>query len=151
MALIEGTYFFALNNNGSCCAFVLVDIDVFSNELFPPTRPADNSSVIGAAEVAGEITSKDVSTFFFPSTYLYFNFDPNQCCVLGFHGGDIEPGDASNGNRARFFVLNYSSRVSAGLFTGGFQDVMAHSHEVAETFTTPSKGTTTFTTTRRSG
>jgi hypothetical protein len=140
MALIEGTYFFALNNNGSCCAFVLVDIDVFSNELFPPTAPADNSTVIGAAEVSGEITTKDVSTFFFPNTYLYFNFDPNQCCVLGFHGGDIEPGDASNGNRARFFVLNYSSWISPGLFSGGFQDVTAHSHEVAETFNDPFVG-----------
>jgi hypothetical protein len=140
MALIEGTYYFALNNNGSCCAFVLADIDVFSNELFPPTSPVDNSTVIGAAEVTGEITTKDVSTFLFPNTYLYFNFDPNQCCVLGFHSGDIEPGDASNGNRARFFVLNYSSWISPGLFSGGFQDVTAHSHEVAETFNDPFVG-----------
>jgi hypothetical protein len=140
MALIEGTYFFALNNNGSCCAFVLVDNDVFANELFPPAAPPDNSTVIGSAEVAGEITTKDISTFFFPNTYLIFNFDPNQCCVLGFHGADVEPGDASNGNRARFFIVNYSSWISPGLFSGGLQDVTAHSHEIAETFNDPFVG-----------
>jgi len=139
MALIKGTYFFALNNNGSCCAFVLVDINVFVNELFPPTAPPDNSTVIGSAEVAGDITTKDISTFFFPNTYLFFNGNPNDCCVLGFHGIDLEPGDASNGNRARFFVLNYSSWTSPGLFAH-FQDVTAHSHEVAETFNDPFVG-----------
>lgn len=140
MALIEGTYFFALNNNGSCCAFVLVDAGVFQNELFPPTAPPDNSTVIGAAEVAGEVTTKDMSTFFFPNTYLYFNGNPNDCCALGFHSLDIEPGDSSNGGRTRFFVLNYSSWISPGLFKGGVQDVTAHSHEIAETFNDPFVG-----------
>ena len=140
MALIEGTYFFALNNNGSCCAFVLADDLVFENELFPATAPPDNSTVIGSAEVAGEITTKDISTFFFPNTYLYSNGNVNDCCILGFHTFDFEPGDASNGNRFRFFVLNYSSWISPGLFGGGFQDVTAHSHEVAETFNDPFVG-----------
>ncbi len=140
MTLPFGTYFYALNPDNSCCLFVLVDIGTFENELIPPTSPPDNSTVIGAAEVAGDITTKDISTFLFPNTYLYFNGDPNQCCVLGFHGVDAEVGDANNGNLPRFYVLNYSSWISPGLFNGGFQDVTAHSHEIAETFNDPFVG-----------
>jgi hypothetical protein len=57
MALIEGTYFFSLNNDGSCCAYVLVDSNVFANELFPPNT-ADNSTVIGQAEISGDDNSR---------------------------------------------------------------------------------------------
>lgn len=150
MALIAGTYFFSLNDDGSCCAFVLVDSNVFGNELFPPTAPPDNSTVIGQAEVSGAMTTKDISTFFFPNTYLYNNGNPNDCCVLGFHSFDFEPGDASNGNRTRFYVMNYSSWISPGLFADPtcaakdpencFQDVTAHSHEIAEIFNDPFVG-----------
>ena len=149
MALIEGTYFFSLNNDGSCCAFVLVDQDIFGHELFPPSTP-DNSTVIGQAEVAGSITTRDISTFLFPNTYLYAHGDPNNCCALGFHSFDFEPGNASNGNRPRFYVMNYSSWISPGLFADPncatndpencFQDVSAHSHEIAETFNDPFVG-----------
>ncbi|MGC2548793.1 MAG: hypothetical protein WA437_00970 [Candidatus Sulfotelmatobacter sp.] len=140
MALIEGTYFFSLNDNGSCCAFVLVSDVVFEDELFPPTAPPDNSTVIGAAEVGGLITTKDISTFFFPNVYLYSNDNPNDCCILGFHTFDEEPGDASNGDRLRFYVMNYSSWITPGLFSGNVQDVTAHSHEIAETFNDPFVG-----------
>src|SRR5579871_2557591 len=34
MTLLAGTYFFALNNDGSCCAFILVDEGAFINALF---------------------------------------------------------------------------------------------------------------------
>jgi hypothetical protein len=64
----------------------------------------------------------------------------NDCCVLGFHGFDVEPGDASNGNRTRYYVMNYSSWISPGFFPPGIQDVTAHSHEVAETFNDPFVG-----------
>jgi len=150
MALIEGTYFFALNNDGSCCAFVLVDSNVFANELFPPTAPPDNSTVIGQAEVSGSMKTQDISTLLFPNTYLYDNGNPNDCCVLGFHSFDFEPGDAGNGNRTRFYVMNYSSWISPGLFADPncatkdpencFQDVTAHSHEIAEIFHDPFLG-----------
>lgn len=150
MALIEGTYQFALNDNGSCCAFVLVEDSVFSNELFPPTAPPDNSTVIGQAEVSGAMTTQDISTFMFPNTYLYSNGNPNDCCVLGFHSVDFEPGDSTNGNRTRAYVMNYSSWISPGLFADPtcstndpencFQDVTAHSHEVAEIFNDPFVG-----------
>ncbi len=136
MTLIRGTYHFALNADGTCCAFVLIDYNTFNSELFPPAAP-DNSTVIGAAEVAHNITTKDMSTFLFPNAYLYKNGNPNDCCILGYHTFDVEAGDASNGNLTRFYVVNYSSWISPGLFNGGFQDVTAHSHEIAETFNDP--------------
>jgi hypothetical protein len=137
LKLLQGTYYFALNADGSCCAYVLIDYDTFSNALFPPTYPVDSSTVIGAAELSGHMTTKDVTTLLFPNAYLYFNGDPTQCCVLGFHGFDSEPGIPSNGNLDRFYVVNYSSWISPGIFGGGFQDVTALSHEMAETFNDP--------------
>jgi hypothetical protein len=140
MRIPAGRYFFALNPDGSCCAFVLVDIDKFVDLLFP-TTPTDTTTIIGAAEHAGDMRTIDYTTFLFPNTYLYFNGDPNQCCVLGFHSYDLEPGDANNGNRERRYVMNYSSWISEGLFGGGFQDVTALSHEVAESYNDPFVGT----------
>lgn len=136
MKLPFGSYFFALNADGTCCEFVLIDNDAFGNLLFP-TVATDTTTPIGAAENAGDITTKDISTFLFPNTYLFFNGDPNQCCVLGFHSFDFEPGDAANGNLQRDYIVNYSSWISPGLFNGGVQDVTALSHEMAETFNDP--------------
>jgi hypothetical protein len=139
MVLIRGTYRFALNADGTCCSFVLVDANTFVNELFPQTAPPDNSTVMGAAEVAGDITTKDISTFLFPNTFLYENNDPTQCCVVGFHTFDVEPGDASNGNQLRFYVMNYASWITPGQL-GAFQDVTALSHEMAELYNDPFVG-----------
>ena len=141
MVLIRGTYRFALNADGSCCLFVLVDANTFVNELFPSTFPFDNSTAIGSAENAGDITTKDISTFLFPNTYLYTQNDPvHHCCILGFHSLDLEPGIPSNGNLLRLYVVNYSSWISPGIFGGGFQDVTALSHELSETFNDPFVG-----------
>jgi hypothetical protein len=136
MQVPSGSYFYALKNNGTCCLYVLIDIGEFFNLLFP-ALPSDTTTPIGAAENAGDITTKDISSFLFPNTFLYFNGDPNQCCVLGFHTYDFEPGDASNGNREKRYVVNYSSWISPGLFGSSFVDVTALSHEVAETFNDP--------------
>jgi hypothetical protein len=73
----------------------------------------------------------------FPDVYLYLNGDPNQCCILGYHSYDFEPGDATNGNLPRLFVMNYSSWITPGVFLSGIQDVTALSHEVAETYNDP--------------
>jgi hypothetical protein len=143
MVLIRGTYRFALNADGSCCRFVLVDANTFTNALFPPTfNLTDTSSVMGGAEVSGDITTRDMSTFLFPDTYLYIG-NPSNCCILGFHSFDLETGDASNGFRERRFVMNYSSWITPGLFNGGFEDVTALSHEISETFNDPFVGNTT--------
>lgn len=137
MKLLRGTYQFALNADGSCCAFVLIDENTFGNALFPPTFPVDKTTVIGAAELAGDMTTKDMTTLLFPNAYLYSNGDPNQCCILGFHSFDDEPGIPANGNLERRYVMNYSSWISPGLFGGGFEDITASSHELAETFNDP--------------
>ena len=136
MLLPYGSYQFALNADGSCCSFVLVDIVKFGQLLFPATYPVDGSTTIGAAELAGDITTKDVSSFLFPNTFLYSNGNPKDCCVLGFHTYDFEPATTGNGN-LRFYVLNYSSWISPGLFGDSFQDITALSHELAETANDP--------------
>jgi hypothetical protein len=135
MVLNAGTYLFALNGDGSCCAFVLIDSAAFSNAFFPPTS-GDTTTPIGAAENAGDITTQDVSTFLFPNAYL-FEGSPSNCCVLGFHTYDFEPGDDSNGNVEKRYVLDYASWISPGLFGGGFADVTALSHEVCEIYNDP--------------
>jgi hypothetical protein len=134
MVLIRGTYRFSVNADGTL-GYVLVDFNTFVDKLFPAV-PGDTASVIGNAENAGDIKTSDLSTFLFPDTFLYFGTTAH-CCVLGFHTYDLEPGDASNGWRERRYVLNYSSWISPALFSGGFTDVAALSHEMAETFNDP--------------
>ena len=137
MSVPLGSYRFALNADGGCCAFVLIDVNEFSNLLFPPTFPVDDTTVIGAAELAGDMTTTSIATLLFQDIYLFQNGDPKQCCVLGFHSFDFEPGVPENGNLPRAYVMNYSSWISPGLFGGGFQDVAALSHEMAEIFNDP--------------
>jgi hypothetical protein len=135
MSLPAGSYYYQLKRDGRCCEYVLVDNKVFGNLLFPPI-PADTTTPIGAAENAGEITTKDISTFLFPNTYLY-DGDPGNCCVLGYHSYDYEPGDSTNGYAEKRYVLNFSSWISPGLFGDGVEDVTATSHELAESFNDP--------------
>lgn len=137
MQLNKGTYRFALNDDGTCCSVVLVDLDVFVSKLFPATTPVDATTIIGATELAGEMRTRDITTFLFPNTFLFENGDPQQCCFLGFHSYDFAPGDEKNGNLERRFVMNYSSWVSPGLFGGGVEDVTVLSHEVSETYSDP--------------
>jgi hypothetical protein len=139
LSIPRGAYYFALKSDGSCCAFVLVDIDVFSSRLFPPSA-TDTATPVGSAEKSGDITTKDISTFLFPNTYLYLKHNPNNCCVLGFHTFDYEPGDAGNGFREKRYVLNYSSWISPGLFDPGFEDITALSHEITESLNDPFVG-----------
>jgi hypothetical protein len=98
---------------------------------------AVQENALRAAEHAGDITTKDISTFLFPNAYLYVNGDPTQCCILGFHSYDLEPGGTSNGFREGRYVMNYSSWISPGFFGPGFTDITALSHELAETFSDP--------------
>jgi hypothetical protein len=135
MSLPAGSYYYQLKRDGRCCEYVLVDSKVFANLLFPPI-PADTTTPVGAAENAGEITTKDIATFLFPNTYLYEG-DPSNCCVLGYHTYDYEPGEAGNGYAEKRYVLNFSSWIGSGLFGDGVEDVTATSHELAESFNDP--------------
>ncbi len=137
LVLLRGTYRYALKPDGSCCAYILVDQNAFGNALFPATA-SDTSTPIGAAENAGDIRTKDISTFLFNSVYLYSNNDPNQCCIIGYHTYDVEPGSAANGNREKRYVLDFASWITPGVFGDtSFADVAAISHELTETFNDP--------------
>lgn len=137
MVLIRGTYRFALNADGSCCLAILVNIDNFVSALFPGL-PVTADTPIGAAELAGEMTTKDMTTLLFPSVYLYFDNNPSECCVVGFHSFDFEPGAGTNKDQFQAFVMNYSSWVQPGFFfSTDFLDVTAVSHEIAETYNDP--------------
>jgi hypothetical protein len=133
-------YQFALNADGSCCFFVLLNVNTFQNELFPSTStfPPDSSTPVGAAEAAGDITTKDVSTFFFPPAYLFIPVkNGRECCIGGFHTFDFEGGDAKNGNLPRFFVLNYSTWDQPIFLDATTLDVTGLSHEISETYNDP--------------
>jgi hypothetical protein len=138
IAVPFGSYRFALNADGSCCAFVTVDSVVFES-LFFPTDPADVTTPVGAAENAGDITPQDLSTFLLPNTFLSVGSLTN-CCILGFHTYDFEPGDVGNGNRERRFVIAVATWISPGRLNG-VEDVSALSHEIAEATNDPFVGT----------
>ena len=135
MQIPFGFWLFQADADGNIL-FALVDENVFGFLLFPETVPVDDSTPIGAAELAGDMTTKDLTTLLFNNVYL-FDSNTGGCCVLGFHSYDFEAGDKHNGNRERRFVMNYSSWISPGLFGGGFGDITATSHEINEAFNDP--------------
>ena len=116
-------YVFALNSNGTCCRFILVNEDAFLNGLVEVVVTDITNNVI---------TTKDISTFLFPNVYL-FGKDTTDCCVLGFHTYFFDPGS----DPEKRWVLNYSSWISPGLFGPSFTDVTGLSHEIAETYNDP--------------
>ncbi len=137
MTLPKGSYRFALNADGSCCSYILVDENVFGNALFPPTYPVDGTTIIGAAELAGDMTTKEIGTLLFNNVYLY-STNPDgstSCCVLGYHSYDSEPGLTATAN-PRAYVMIYASWITPGLFTG-LADITGLSHEMVETYNDP--------------
>lgn len=134
--LIRGNYSFSVNPDGTCCRFILVDINAFTAALFPATA-GDSTSPVGFAETTGLIRQNDISTFLFNNVFLYFGTTAN-CCVVGFHTYDGQPGNQANGFKEKRFVLTYASWVSPGVFRDPtFADVAALSHEMMETFSDP--------------
>jgi len=136
MTLIRGEYLFGTDANGNLAYVFVINPNVFVNKLFPQVA-TDTSTPVGAAENAGEVTTKDMSSFLFPNTFLGNPNVRGQCCILGFHTYDFEPGDPSNGNVEKRYVVNYSSWISPGLFGDAFTDITANSHEIAESFNDP--------------
>jgi hypothetical protein len=120
-------YYFALNKDGSCCSFILVDDDV-PNFLF------DNALANAVVtDITGNVvTTKDMSTFLFPNVYLYFT-DERNCCVLGYHTYFFDP----TTDPQQRWVLNYSSWITPGLFGSAFLDVTGLSHEISESYNDP--------------
>ena len=92
--------------------------------------------MLGAAENSHTIKTRDITTLLFKDVYLY-DGDPRTAASSAYHSYDVEPGDASNGNRERRYVMDYASFMSPNLFSFGFQDVTAFSHEMSELFADP--------------
>lgn len=137
MRFLPGTYRFALNEDGSCCQFVLLNWDTFLSGFSPWTYPIDDSTPVGAAELAGDITTKDLATFLLPNTFFYFSIgDRTFCCIVGDHAFDYEPG-ATSASPPRAYVINVSAWISPGLFSSDDQDIAALSHELAEIYNDP--------------
>src|SRR5262249_29294321 len=74
-------YYFSLNANGTCCRYILIEINPFIDALV---------GAIVTDIVGNVITTKDISSFLFPNTLLYFT-DRRDCCVLGFHTYFFDP------------------------------------------------------------
>lgn len=115
-------YLFALNDDGTCCAFVLLNDPAFENGLF--------NIIVNDIE-SGAITTKDISSFVFPNTLLFLG-DLTQCCVGGFHEFAYDP----SVQPVPAWVFNFSTWLSPGIVTEG-EDVTGISHELAEMFNDP--------------
>jgi hypothetical protein len=86
---------------------------------------------------AGKFTTDAFNLPLLPNTFLFsFNrTNPQQrgsCCVLGFHTYFTD--GAVPESR---WITQFASWISPGIFGGGFNDVTAISHEIAETFDDP--------------
>jgi hypothetical protein len=135
-----GAYMYTSGPHAGQVAFVLLDYDFSAELMFPSTFawPPDTSSVMGALEASGEITSHDLTTFLFPDTFWLS--DP--CCFIyaGYHDWDTEPGDVSNGSLQRYFVFAVASYYTNVFHVGrvtGIADVVGFSHEYSEALNDP--------------
>jgi hypothetical protein len=135
MVLLAGTYQFALNGDGTCCAFIVVDENTFYDALRPGF--GGPTTIIAQAITADDITTQDISTFLFPNIFLNnIGGIPNICCIVGAHDYVPAPGDQSNGFKERRYVWNWSSWVTLGLFSN-FADVAVLSAVLGNTFSNP--------------
>lgn len=85
----------------------------------------------------GNFTTNGMNLTMFPNTFLFdLNTSnpnrPGDCCVLGFHTYFLDDGFPESR-----WITQYASWISPGVFGGGFEDVTALSHELAETFGNP--------------
>ena len=138
MTVPYGKYYVGLYSDGTV-AFALVDFYTFLNLLYPATVAQQSSTIVGQEELNGTSTTQNISTYLFDNTFEY-NGTLADCCIQGFHDPDVEPGDASNGNLLRNYATIVASWITPGLYPPGLQDIIALSHEMAETFNDPFSG-----------
>jgi hypothetical protein len=136
-----GAYLYTSGPRAGQIAFVLLDEVTADQLMFPTTYswPPDTSSVMGALEASGEITTHDITTFLFPDVFWLYT-SPSIFISSGYHWWDTEPGDASNGNLQRYFIFAeapyYTNVFHVGVVTG-IQDLSALSHEYSEALNDP--------------
>jgi hypothetical protein len=130
-----GTYRAIPKPDGTCCVAILAEANELVNHLFPPTAD-DTTSVLGAAEHAGDIRPADITTVLARDVVL-FKGTLDNCCITGFHTVDVQPGTPANGNRERDFVMNFSSYSSDNFALPNVQDISTLAHEMEELFADP--------------
>jgi hypothetical protein len=133
LVLNKGTYFFALNDDGSCCLAIFVDTQTAFNAIFAVDSTDPLTTIMGAAAAAGDITTKDVSILLFNNVFL-FDFGPNDApLVPGFHNFDFQEPN-------KLYAMAFVSWVTPGLLLPPFdfvQDITGLSHELAEILNDP--------------
>jgi hypothetical protein len=85
---------------------------------------------------ARRFTTNAMNVALFPNTFLYSvnsSGGMGACCVLGFHTYFT---DSATPKESRW-VFAFASWISPGVFSGGFQDVTALSHEISEAVNDP--------------
>lgn len=133
LQLPPGSYVYVANADGSC-KVAFVDFDTLINDIFPATS-TDTSTLLGAAEHSGTVTTTDISNLIMGNVLPCFGGFTN--CALGFHTLDLEPGEASNGNRQRDYVITVSSWLDESLFGPTLADASTLTHEIAEAYNDP--------------
>ncbi|GCE12959.1 hypothetical protein [Tengunoibacter tsumagoiensis] len=82
-----------------------------------------------------KISPRTLPIFLTYNTFLYTNFNPSQCCIMGYHA---ELAKTSASGRSSIYTYIYSTYSDAGLFgTFPIADVSALSHEVSEWYNDP--------------
>lgn len=119
------TYFTGKSGDGHTVVFLLDQF--FDQQIFNIAVKQIN---------AGRFTTGAMNIALFPNTFLYSvnsSGGMGACCVLGFHTyftNNAQPTESR-------WVFAFASWISPGVFSGGFRDVTALSHEISEAFNDP--------------
>jgi hypothetical protein len=119
------TYFTGKASDGRTVVFLLDQF--FDQQIF---------NIVVKEINAGRFTTGAVNVAIFPNTFLYSvnsSGGMGACCVLGFHTYFTDNGTP----KERRWMFAFASWISPGIFSGGFQDVTALSHELSEIFNDP--------------
>jgi hypothetical protein len=112
----------------------LMNDRAFNAQFSPPTYPVDRTTLIGSAELDGDMTTRDITTFLTKDLFLFVDENPDYV-YGGFHTYDFEPGATATAKERRY-VVDYATWISADI-QPGFEDVITLSHELSEIFNDP--------------
>ena len=119
------TYFTGTAPDGSI--FVLLFSNFFNQQIFNLVNNEINAS---------NYNTNAINIALFPNTFLFSlsrSGGIGSCCVLGFHTFFFDPSTTPQPR----WIFAFASWISPGLFSGGFEDVTALSHELSESFNDP--------------
>lgn len=86
--------------------------------------------------VGGSFATSAMNYHVYPNTFLFSVVDKQgdlTCCVAGFHEYIFDP----TTNPEQRWIYSFTPWISPGVFSGGFQDVTALSHETSEALNDP--------------